>query len=220
MEPANYYKIMPKKFIGKYHNPAYEKHKIKIPFRMLIVGGSGTMKTNTLLDIIHNMPRTFNSIVICCKSRHEPLYEYLESKAPVDFYDDGVIPPLDDMADMGQVLIVFDDLVLEKDQSDIMDYFIRGRKVGNGVSCIYITQSYFNTPKLIRINCNYLVIKKLSSKRDLNLILSETGDENIKSKYKKAVLEKNKEGLYFLMVDLLLNEDDKNKYRRGLFTYI
>ena len=33
------------KFLTKQHNPAYEKHHIKIPFRCLIVGNSGSGKT-------------------------------------------------------------------------------------------------------------------------------------------------------------------------------
>jgi hypothetical protein len=37
----------------------------------------------------------------------------------------------------------------------------------------YLSQSFYKIPKVIRTNCNYFVILKLSGKRDLNLILSE-----------------------------------------------
>jgi len=51
------------------------------------------------------------------------------------------------------------------------EFYIRGRK--KGVSVCYLSQSFFKIPKVIRTNCNYFVILKLSGKRDLNLILSE-----------------------------------------------
>ena len=42
------------KFLTKQHNPLYHKHHIKIPFRMLIIGNSGSGKTSTLLNLIYN----------------------------------------------------------------------------------------------------------------------------------------------------------------------
>ena len=68
------------KYLTKQHNPLYHQHHIKIPFRMLIVGNSGSGKTSTLMNLIYNMPDTFEEIIICCKSKHEPLYEFLDDK--------------------------------------------------------------------------------------------------------------------------------------------
>jgi DNA polymerase III delta prime subunit len=158
---SNFYQEIPDNLIRKYHNPNYAQHGIKIPFRLLICGGSGAGKTNTLLELIKRMGGTFESIVICCKSRSEPLYDFLASKVHegLKFYEDGEIPPINDFKGCGQTLIVFDDLVLQKDQSKIAEFFVRGRKLGEGVSCAYLTQSYYKTPKTIRINCNYLILK-------------------------------------------------------------
>jgi hypothetical protein len=39
----------------------------------------------------------------------------------------------------------------------------------------YLSQSFFRIPKIIRLQCNYLILLKLGSKRDLNLILSDYG---------------------------------------------
>ena len=64
-------------------------------------------------------------------------------------------------------------MVLEKDLSQVENYFIRCRKFG--WSIIFITQSWFKVPKTIRLNVNYVAILKIGSKRDLNLILSEVG---------------------------------------------
>ena len=89
-------------------------------------------------------------------------------------------------------LVVLDDLVLAKDQSRIENYYIRARKLN--VSVIYISQSYFRIPKIIRQNLSYLVLLKLSGNRELNLILSEGGlglcREQLLSLYNYATTEK------------------------------
>lgn len=212
----NFYDLIPKKFNKKYHNPSYKKHLINIPFRMLIVGGSGSGKTNTLLELIHRMNNTFENIVICCKSKEEPLYKYLEEKIGdgITFFE-GIenVPNVDDFADCGQTLIVFDDLVLDKNQSAIEQYFIRGRKIGEGISCCYLTQNYFKTPKNIRVNCNYIILKKLSSKKDLNMILSEFSlgidKDTLLALYKYSTSNP----LSFLLIDI--DAPDTRKYRSG-----
>ena len=43
--PVNFYKVIPKELLLQANNPNYDKHKIKIPFRMLICGSSGSYKT-------------------------------------------------------------------------------------------------------------------------------------------------------------------------------
>ena len=68
---------------------------------------------------------------------------------------------------------MFDDLVLSKDLSTVENYYIRARKLN--CSVIFISQSYFRIPKIIRNNCSYIVLLKLSGNREVNLILSEFG---------------------------------------------
>jgi Poxvirus A32 protein len=220
---TNFYDLLPKNFVKKYHNPAYKKHLINIPFRMLIVGGSGVGKTSALMEIIHRMKNTFNFIAICCKSKEEPLYQYLEEKIgdSIEFYE-GIdnIPDLSEFEDRGQSLIVFDDLVLEKDQKRIEQYFIRARKVGGGVSCCYLTQSYFRTPKMIRAQCNYIILKKLGEKRDLNLILSEfslgVDKTDLASKYAAAMRVPNS----FLLIDVSPDTQDVKRFREGFLKFL
>lgn len=216
-EITNFYELIPEELKKKYHNPNFENHLIKIPFRMLIIGGSGSGKTNTAMDVIHRMSNTFEKIVICCKSKAEPLYEFLETKIPkeqLEIYE-GIenVPHIDKYKNTGQMLIIFDDLVLDKNQSGIEQYFIRGRKIGGGISCMYLSQSYFKTPKTIRLQCNYLILKKLSSKRDLSQILNEFSlGKDIKeltALYKNATINP----LYFLLIDA--DAPDEMKFRKG-----
>ena len=58
-----------------------------------------------------------------------------------------------------------------KKHSIISEYFIRGRK--KSASIIFLSQSYYNTPKIIRQNMNYCIILKLGRSRDINSILRE-----------------------------------------------
>jgi len=214
---TNFYAIIPDEFNKTYHNPNFKKHLLKIPFRMLIVGGSGSGKTSTALEMIHRMSNTFEKIIICCKSKEEPLYEYLESKIPkgaLDFYE-GIenVPNVDEFKGTGQMLAIFDDLVLDKNQSRIEQFFIRGRKIGGGISCMYLSQAYYKTPKTIRVNCNYMVLKKLSSKRDLKMILSEFSlgkdVDELTHTYKYATSDQ----LSFLLIDV--DAPDEAKFRRN-----
>jgi Ni2+-binding GTPase involved in maturation of urease and hydrogenase len=129
---VDYYKVMPKKFLPKSHNPNYKDHKLNLPFRMLIIGGSGAGKTQTLVNLIRVMNGTFNIIHIFTKNKEEPLYDYLESKVDNGLsITEGIdsAPNLDEFDKKEQTLIVMDDLVLEKNQKQLEQYFIRARKL-------------------------------------------------------------------------------------------
>ena len=143
------------------YNPNFSKHGIQVPFRILIVGSSGSMKTNTALNILKQMNGTFEKLIVCCKSKEEALYNLLEKKLKdgIKFYENGIVPPIDEFSGKEQVCIIFDDLMTLKNQNSIVEYFIRGRK--KKISCMYLTQSYYKCPKTIRLNCNYIILKKL-----------------------------------------------------------
>ena len=209
------------KYLTKQNNPHYEKHHIKIPFRMLICGNSGSGKTSTLMNVLLNMPGTFEEIIICCKSKAEPLYEYLEDKFKKDksikimeFAKDG-LPDIDKFDKETQRLLVFDDLVNEKDQKAICESFIRARK--KNCSLCYLSQSYYAVPKLIRNNLTYIIIKQLSSLKNLTMIMREyslgVDKKEMKEMYDDATSDKQG----FLMLDL---EGDKEKrFRSGFNDY-
>lgn len=213
-ELVNWYDIIPKKYLIKQHNPNYKIHKINIPFRMLIIGGSGAGKTQTLLNIIHNFNSTFNNIVIVTKNKDEPLYNYLEDKLKEGIeIKEGIenAPNLDDFDKTEQTLIVMDDLVLEKNQKALEEYFIRARKLN--CSLIYISQSYYAVPRIIRQNLNYLVVKRLSSIKDLYRIMSEyslgVDKKEIKAMYDNATQEKKD----FLLIDM--DSDPNDRFRKN-----
>jgi hypothetical protein len=212
----DWYKKIPTRYLTKTHNPKYEIHGINLPFRMLIIGGSGAGKTSTLLNIIHNMPDTFNNIYVITKNKKEPLYEFLEDKlfnkglSIVEGIDNA--PDLDeDITKEDQTLIVMDDLVLEKNQKLLEEYFIRARK--QNCSLIYISQSYYAVPPMIRKNLNYLVIKRLANLPDLFRIMREYSLGIDKKKLLKIyeICTENKRD--FLLVDL--DSEPEDRFRKN-----
>ena len=141
-------------------NPNFTRHHISIPFRAIIVGSSGSGKTNTALSIVRAFGKTFEKIVICTLNKEEPLYEMIQEKHPeIKFYE-SEIPDLDETFKKGSNgLIIMDDLIHVKSlEHEICNYFKRARK--NDCSIMYLGQSYFGIPKFVRLQCNYIIIKK------------------------------------------------------------
>lgn len=189
-ELVDFYKHIPKSYLTKTHNPNYEKHKITVPFFALIVGSTGSGKTQTLMNILKKMNGTFEKIILCCKSSQEPLYQWLINKLPpeqLSVFENGEIPPIEKCPGECNKLIVFDDLVSMKNQQPIEDYFIRGRKFG--FSMIYISQSFYKITKLVRIQANHIFLKRLTTLRDLNMVISEYGLTGLKKQILKAYKE-------------------------------
>jgi len=216
-ELINWYEKIPKKFLLDQHNPHYDIHHIKLPFRMLITGASGSGKTQTLLSIIYNMPNTFENIFITTKNKDEPLYNYIDDKygkkgVKITDIDKDGLPDLDKLDKTQQNLIIFDDLVGEKNQKPMEQYFLRARK--KNASMIYITQSYYAVPKMIRNNLSYLIVKQIASMKNLTMIGREY-DLGIDKKeliemYKYATKEKSD----FLLIDL--EGEPNERFRKNL----
>jgi hypothetical protein len=164
------------------------------------------------------MQKTFQNIHIITKNKEEPLYQYLEEKLGKKglIISEGIssLPNLDDYDKNEQSLIVLDDLVLEKNQKRITEYFIRCRKLN--ISVIYISQDYYSVDKMIRRNLNYLIIKQVSSLRDLRLIMSEYSigldKEEMERLYKYCTSDKDIGS--FLFIDM---EDRRYRFRKGFY---
>jgi ABC-type dipeptide/oligopeptide/nickel transport system ATPase component len=215
-ELVDWYKKIPERFLLKSHNPHYDKHNIKLPFRMIIMGSSGSGKTQTLMSLIYNMPDTFENIFIVTKNKDEPLYNYIDEKLGkkglkmMEIDKDG-LPDLDKLDKTQQSLIVMDDLVGEKNQKPMEQFFLRARK--KNASLVYITQSYYAVPKMIRNNMTYLIIKQISSMKNLTMIAREfdlgMAKDTLTTMYKDATSEKKN----FLMIDL--EGDQRDRFRKG-----
>lgn len=177
----NFYNIVKKD--KEFKNPNYDLHGITIPFRMCVASGSGTGKTNSILNLVSMMNNTFQKIILCVKSVDEPLYQHLIKtlgENSVEVYEGGQIAPILD--DGLSKLIIFDDLLYEK-QEDIKKFYIYGRK--KGYSSIYISQSFHGIPIDIRKNCQYFILGRSLLNKDLKIILTSftsnlTNDEFVR----------------------------------------
>ena len=162
----NYYQKQDvKKYCQKSDNPNYNLHHFDTPFKSLVVAPSGSGKSNFITNLIALFCKkkwTYDQIYIFCKSVDEPLYRFLndKSKGLIEVYEDlSKLPALNDLNACKQTLIIFDDFITSiKTHPIISEYFIRGRK--RGASIMFLSQSYYGTPKIIRQNINYLVVLK------------------------------------------------------------
>ena len=195
------------------YNPHFKENDTEIPSRICIVGASGSGKTTSLLNFLLISPNTFGHITIVTK-QSEPLYEYLEKKMKgkniTIYYELDKLPEPRDFPNKDlQNLLVFDDQVVTRNQSKIINYFIYGRKVGSGITCVYLTQSYYSVPKTIRAQLSYIWIVKIGQRRDLNLILADSGGLVEKDVLRKLYEESTSETFSFLKINL--NTIDLNK---------
>lgn len=221
-ELIDFYKVIPKELLKQYRNPNYDKHNIQIPFLMGIYGGSGSGKTQTLMNILKRFNGTFTKIILCVRSKEEPLYLHLISKLPsssLEVYENGVVPDVDKYKEGSEDarLIVFDDLIVMKNQQPIADFFVRGRK--SGFSMCYISQSFYKVPKIIRVQQNYIILKRLTSLKDLKLILSEYNLSQSKDKIIKIykdVTQSNKQNFLCIRTD----EEPSKRFSKNFTSYI
>ena len=172
----NFYDKVPADLLPKYDNPCEHLHKMSIPFRACVVGPSGSGKTSWLCNLLHLFSQgkgTFASICIVTANADEPLYNYLRKLDDQIKVVEGIqnTPKLDKFDKSLNHLVIWDDLVLSKNLDLVCNYYIRARK--QGVSCIFLSQSYYAIPLMIRRNCNYLVLLKLAGSRDINSIMRE-----------------------------------------------
>jgi len=219
-EIVNWYEKMDKSLLVQAENPNFDLHRLKIPLRMCVVAPSGSGKTNFLVNLIHLFSRgkgTFADITIITRNKDEPLYNFLSAKSDQIQIKEGLhnLPQLDKMDKAVNHLVCIDDMVLAKDQSQIENYYIRARKLN--CSVIYLSQSYYRIPKVIRNNCSYMVILKLSGQREVNMILSEFGlgvsKEQLIHLYETATAEK------FSPLLLDLEAQPFERFRKG-FTQV
>ena len=153
-------------------------------FRMLICGPSNSGKTNILLHMLYELLE-FDKIYLFSKNLHQNKYtsllqDFTERINPQVGYDvieahgDEIIP-LEELPEDNQKIVVFDDLVCEKNQNDIIIYFINGRH--KNCCVIYLTQTFYKVPKNIRDNYSHFCIFSFLP-RENKRIVDEIGVDN------------------------------------------
>ena len=214
-----------------YTNENIIEHNPKWPYipdyryRILIIGSSGSGKTNALLNLINNQP-DIDKIYLYAKDPHEKKYQYLINKREevgLDHFNDPktFIEYLNDMRDVykniedynlgreHKILIVFYDMIADMINNKKLnpigtEWFIRGRQLN--ISIAFITQSYFKVPKDVRLNSTHFFIMKILNKRELQQIaLNHSSDIDFKD-FMKIYKECTKEPYFFWLMTQLFNQ--------------
>ena len=166
------------------------------PYRILIIGGSGSGKTNSLINLI-NEQNDIDKIYLYASHLREPKYEYLIKKRedleikhlnnPNAFIEcsntmDDVYDNINDYNSnrRKKILIVFDEMIADimtnkRFQVVIKELFIRCRKLN--ISLVFITRSYFSVPKDNRLNSTHYLIMKINNRKELqNIAINHSAD--------------------------------------------
>ena len=223
-------------------NENNEEHNKKWPhipdhsYRILIIRGSRSGKTNTLLSLI-NKQGDIDKIYSYAKDLSESKYELLiknrenagikhlnDSKAFIECSNtiDDVYENINDynLSRKRKVLIIFDDMTAnimsnKKFQAIIKELFIRCRKLN--ISLVFITQSYFPIPKDVRLNSTHYFIMKINNKRELqNIAINHSADVDYKD-FMKTYRECTNEPFNFMTIDTTLPTSNSLRFRKNLF---
>ena len=173
---VNFYRYVSKNSsTPKYYNPnvpVAPEH----PFRSMVVGPSGAMKTNFLLNIIDKCS-CFDRIDIVCKLPDEPLYASLSNdpglKGKVFIHSElSQLPRLDELDGSIQRLVVLDDMVTVGEYTKpIKDLFIAARKAN--CSLAYLSQVFYRVDKDIRDQMTHVFMRSINSVKEMKRIVSE-----------------------------------------------
>ena len=205
------------------------------PYRILIVGGSGSGKTNALSNLINNQP-DIDQIYLYAKDPYESKYRYLINKREtigLDHFDDpkAFLEYSNDMQNVyksiedynpgktHEILIVFDymiaDMINNKKLNKIVtELFIRGRK--RNISIAFITQSYFKVPKDVRLNTTHFFIMKIPNKTELQKIALNHSSDIDFTDFMKIFKKHTAERYSFLVNDTTLPSDNLLRFRKNL----
>ena len=177
----------------EYTNENEKEHNLNWPYipdhsyRISIIGGSRTGKTNALLNLINNQ-QDIDKIYLYVKDPYEDKYQYLINKRKsvgLKHYPKAFIEYSNDMHSIyknidnynlnkeNKILIVFDDMIagmISKKKLNLIvtELFIRCRKLN--ISLVFISQSCFRVPKDVINNSTHFFIMKIPSKRELQQI--------------------------------------------------
>ena len=150
-------------------------------FRMLVSGQTRCGKTNTLMHILRKPLIYYDKIYYYTPNQHQDKiqdlkklmegikvgYPVLELLEPDDILDTSEYPQ------GNRKVVVFDDLINAPDkiQKLIANHFTDGRH--HKISPIYLSQSYYDVPQKIRLNCSHMILYPPATRKHLDLIAKE-----------------------------------------------
>ena len=186
------------------------------PYRILIVSGSESGKTNTLLNLINNQP-DIHKIYLYAKDPYEDKYQILikkrESVGLKHFIDPkAFIEYSNDMHDVyenindynpdkeNKISIVFDDMI-----ADMID----NKKLNSIVTELFIRD--------VRLNTTHFFIMKIPNKRELQQIAIGHSSNINTTDFIKIYNKCTDKPYSFLVNDTTLSSDDPLRFRKNIY---
>ena len=206
------------------------------PYRIIIIGGSGSRKTNVLINLIKEQ-NDIDKIYLYAGDLSEPKYEYLIKKRensgikhlsnPNAFIE--CSNTMDDIYEnisyynpirKRKKLIVFDDMIADitgnkRFEAIIKKLFIRCRKLN--MPFAFITRAYLFVPKDVRLNATHYFIMKINNRIELrNVAFNHSADIDYKD-FMKIYRKCTKEPYNLLTTDTTFPASDPLRSRKNLF---
>lgn len=187
------------------------KHPLlpQFPFNMLIIGPTGCGKGVLLLNLILKFI-TFDKLYLYSKHIDQPQVQMLisffnkikeQTSEDILYVSNDIedVVSVDDVDSSLQNLIIFDDMILENNLNQVVNFFIRGRH--STCSTIMISQIYMKVPRSIRLNTHYIALFKIPNRREQQIIYGEIGYGLNRNEFKTYFQKAIKEPFDFFFVD-------------------
>ena len=190
-------------------------------YQLLYHGFSSGLSKESVASILLNQEKFKGaSIAELCKTlyetqqRNNPNHSRSTITCSLTDKTDDLIPPYK-LDKTKKHLIIFDDCITLDNQKTLSSYFIKGRH--NSCNSIYLTQSYFDLDRMIRLNVNILILFKLNARNKTDIFNSVVGNimdrkefdalaSHVWSKkYRYIVINRNSEKI---INDIFEEEDD------------
>ena len=117
-----------------------------------------------------------------------------------------------------KVLIIFDDMIADIVSSKnfraiTKELFIKCRKLN--ISIVFITQSYFRTPKDARLNSTHYVIMKIQSKKELQNIAQENSEDIDFKDFLKIYKDYTSEPYSCMIIDTTVPSGNPMRFKKN-----
>lgn len=167
-------------------NPCFDNTHIQFGSRVMIVGSSGSGKTNAIVDFIVQSPNVFKNVIVVNRGQPEPLYQVVADElgktGSIDFFSLADLPdPMEihqamDDPKKDQYIVILDDLIADikssrKMAKKVENLFLMGRKCH--LTTFYITHNWFGNPMLVRQNMTHCLLNKVNSTKDFLRMAAE-----------------------------------------------
>ena len=146
-------------------------------YQLLKCGFDNKLNKTSIVDILNHSSRINEenekpeNIIVGIS---QELDDNEKSDISCEYYEDpDNIPDPKEFDEHDKNLIIFDDIMTDKNQSKPGAFFTRSRH--NNIDCIYISQNYYRLPRhTIRTNSNFLVLFNLDP-RDTDQLYRDSG---------------------------------------------